>query len=115
MHTAVVVIIVLIKITFGKVIIMNKTFFSLVAVALTLAVSPALADHHGDKKGGKFLKLDTDGNGIVSKTEFLSGAEGRFSKMDANGDGEITKEEAQAAKEKAHERLKERREKKAAE
>jgi Ca2+-binding EF-hand superfamily protein len=41
----------------------------------------------------KFETLDTNADGVISNTEFISGASDRFSKMDANDDGEITPRE----------------------
>jgi len=63
---------------------------------ILLASAPmALAGHHegGDHKSDWFAKVDTDGNGTISKAEFLAKHEKKFNKMDANGDGEISKEE----------------------
>jgi hypothetical protein len=40
-------------------------------------------------------EADTNGDGNISKQEFMAGCEKRFQKMDANGDGQITKEERQ--------------------
>lgn len=81
------------------------------ALALAFAASPALADHHeGHKKGGMFEKADVNGDGVVSKEEFMKSQEERFSKMDANGDGSFTKDEAEAMKKKWAEKRKERKE-----
>jgi Ca2+-binding EF-hand superfamily protein len=88
---------------------MNK-FLALTAVVLTFTAVPALADHHGEgKKGKMFEKHDTNGDGVISKAEFLSHAEERFSKMDVNGDGEVTKEEGKAAREAKREKREERK------
>lgn len=35
----------------------------------------------------------TNGDGVVTKTEFLADADARFAKLDANKDGKITKDE----------------------
>ena len=37
--------------------------------------------------GDKPTKMDTNGNGAVSKTEAMAAADARFAKMDANSDG----------------------------
>ena len=84
--------------------------FATTAILLTLGLSPAFAEGYGDK-ADKLLKMDKDGNGVVTKSEFLEQAEERFSKMDTDGNNEITKEEAQTAKEKMRARMKEHREK----
>ena len=63
-------------------------------------------------KGAKmFEKHDTNGDGVISKAEFLTHAEERFSKMDVDGDGNVTKDEAKAAKEKMREKWKEMKDK----
>lgn len=40
-------------------------------------------------------EVDTNGDGNISKEEFMASCEKRFQKMDANGDGQITKEDRQ--------------------
>ncbi len=101
---------------------MNKylvlSALTLGAIALPFAAGYA-DDHkggHDGKKGNRFEKMfekqDIDGNGEVSKEEFLKGAEERFAKMDLNGDGVITKEEAKENMEKMREKMKEHKGKK---
>lgn len=51
-----------------------------------------LASHHGGGKD-KMKMMDTDGDGSVSKEEFLSHKEQHFNKKDANGDGVLTEDE----------------------
>jgi len=90
----------------------RKHIIALGAVALMLSASPVLADDHGGEgKGGPFVKHDTNGDGVISKSEFLSHAEERFKKMDADGNGEVSKEEARAGHKKMRENMKERGEK----
>ena len=43
-------------------------------------------------------ETDTNGDGNISKEEFMASCEKRFAKMDANGDGQITPEERQQMK-----------------
>lgn len=95
-----------------------KKLFIYTAMALLLIFPSAFADEHGGKNG-MFGKHDTNGDGTISKAEFLSHAEERFAKMDANGDGSISKEEGKAAREDRRsnmkERMKQRKEKRASE
>lgn len=95
-----------------------KKLFIYTALALVFMSPSAFADNHGGK-GGMFEKHDTNGDGTISKAEFLSHAEERFAKMDANGDGSITKEEGKAAREERRgnmkERMQKRKEKRASE
>lgn len=72
----------------------------------TLAAMIALQGLGQDASGSRFGKLDTDGDGSISKTEFetaLSGsgvdtasADSLFSTLDANGDGSVGKNELAA-------------------
>jgi len=93
----------------------NRVLTLLTVGAATLALSShAMAEDHGGKmhKGAKmFEKHDTNGDGVISKAEFLTHAEERFSKMDVDGDGNVTKDEAKAAKEKMREKWKEMKDK----
>ncbi len=71
-----------------------KTFVTLSISALilgALSLSTIHAGHHG---GGKKMEMmDTDGDGAVSKEEFMSHKEQRFMKKDENGDGVLSEEE----------------------
>ena len=52
-----------------------------------------LASHHGDGKGHKMKMMDTDGDGVISKDEFMSHKEQKFNKKDENGDGVLSEDE----------------------
>ena len=55
--------------------------------------------HEGKDRQAKFMeKIDKDGDGAISKSEFLSKHEEHFSKADTDGDGLLTKEEMKEAK-----------------
>lgn len=60
-----------------------------------LAVAPASADSmgHGHKRQQgmqqRFSEADKNGDGTITKEEFLIAAEARFSRMDQDGDGKI--------------------------
>lgn len=87
------------------------------AVALGLSAGAAYAEggDHGkphDKAhrgGGLMQKIDTNGDGNVSKAEFMAKHEEMFAKMDADSNGSLTKDEMKAAREKMKEKMKERR------
>jgi hypothetical protein len=99
----------------------------IVSAAAALALVPALQAEGGPKggkgNGGKegcrprpgkmFEKRDADGDGVLTKEEFLGGvkdearkpkAEERFAKLDADGDGKVTKDEMKGAMKKHRER-----------
>ncbi len=60
-----------------------------------------VADGHGDKKMckmKKMKKMDADGDGVVSKDEFMAHAEKKFSRKDKDGDGVISAEEMKSMK-----------------
>lgn len=57
-------------------------------------------DHQGgmqpQRRGGhgdRLREMDKDGDGAVSKAEFLAKAEERFARMDTNHDGKLTPED----------------------
>ena len=52
--------------------------------------------------GGHFKRMDTDGDGKVSRTEALSAAEAAFNRADANSDGFVTRDEMRAAHKSHH-------------
>ena len=60
------------------------------------------------KPAGHVNKRDLDGNGAISKSEFMTGAEKRFMARDSNADGQISKEERAAAHSQAQQRRAER-------
>ncbi len=79
-----------------------KKILLLGAAVLTMNAIPALAEeggkkHHGGMKMEKmFAEQDTNGDGKVSKDEFVAHATKRFEEMDGNKDGGVTKEEIKA-------------------
>ncbi len=91
-----------------------KKLIMLAALGLVVQTAPVLAGHHEDgegKKGAWMEKVDTNGDGVISKSEFLTHAEEKFAKKDKDGNGEITKEEAKEARKMKKEHMKERVEK----
>lgn len=91
-----------------------KKLITLSICAFALGFSmPALAEDGGEAKGkgGPFVKHDTNGDGVISQSEFLKHAEERFSKMDSDGDGSVSREEAKAAHKAKREKMKDMREK----
>ncbi len=58
---------------------------SIIASASALLFAAAVYAAPGDR----MAKTDSDGNGLVSKTEAMAAADARFARMDANGDGTI--------------------------
>jgi len=85
--------------------------------AVTMTSGAVMAEHHEGKMMGKHKhkmmeKIDTNGDGLISKSEFMAGQVEKFKKMDLNGDGSLSKEEKKAAyqarKEQRHE-MKEKR------
>jgi hypothetical protein len=94
----------------------HRILFLVAALAgVGFASGSVWAAHHegGDAKGkghhkrhGKhmFEKKDADGNGEVSKAEWLAASEARFADADTDGNGSITQQEWQDA----HDRMKKR-------
>ncbi len=72
----------------------NKTKFSLIlACGLALAAGPVVS---ANDVRDEFRMLDTDGDGRISRTEHLLGAQASFNRVDANSDGVITLAEMDA-------------------
>ena len=90
---------------------MTRKILLFSATILAVSAMPVLADGHGEDARRGLGHHDTNGDGTITKDEFLAHAEKRFAKMDANGDGTITRGEAKEAREKMREKRKERREK----
>ncbi|OQX19315.1 MAG: hypothetical protein BWK76_04800 [Desulfobulbaceae bacterium A2] len=79
------------------------------ATALSVQAQPGDADGTDREKmrqrmQERMRQLDANGDGSISKTEFMALAEQRFAKLDTNGDGQISKEERAAIAEKVRQR-----------
>lgn len=48
---------------------------------------------HGPRGEKMFAHVDTNSDGVITRSEFSGGAEKRFARLDANSDGAVTKEE----------------------
>ena len=75
----------------------NKILPLTIAAALVLGISilgasHVFAGHHGHGKN-KMEMMDTNGDGSISKDEFMSHKEQHFMKKDENGDGVLTEDE----------------------
>ena len=72
--------------------------FATLFVSLSILAAPASAGHHksgeqGAAKQNRFATADGNGDGVISRDEFMARAAERFEKMDANGDGSLSKDE----------------------
>jgi Ca2+-binding EF-hand superfamily protein len=72
----------------------------LVAMAISLLGIISISAHDGKGKGhmGKehFKKIDTDGDGKISKDEWQKFHESKFTEMDKDTDGSLSEEEIQS-------------------
>lgn len=71
-----------------------KKIIMFTAAAVLLFGAEAIAGGHTEEA---FFKKDANGDGVVSKEEYLKSSEEKFAKMDADGNGSITKEERKEA------------------
>jgi len=67
----------------------------LAALSLGVMALPAGAETPADQA---FARLDANGNGSLSRDEFLDLRRQMFAALDANGDGFLTREEIEAAR-----------------
>jgi Ca2+-binding EF-hand superfamily protein len=64
------------------------------ALASTALAGVATANPPGQTgRGAGMMRADTDGDGSISRAEYMAQAEARFARMDANGDGQIAGDE----------------------
>ena len=102
-----------------------KSLFKLsaaVSLVTALSATPALAAHHEDGKHGmagamkekmheRYTAADKNGDGVISKEEFMNEAEERFKSIDADGNDELSKEEIKEHHKEKREKWKEMKEK----
>lgn len=67
----------------------------LMAAVATFIAAPAMANDPA-KLDEKFSKMDTDGNGSISQSEYTTAKADKFEDADTNGDGMLSKEELKA-------------------
>jgi Ca2+-binding EF-hand superfamily protein len=67
--------------------------------AADIASSPAAVERIDHRAESIVKRLDTAGNGYVTKDEVLAAAQNRFARMDANGDGKLTPDELSSPRE----------------
>ena len=79
-----------------------KKLFLMAALAtgiMTVSMT-VMADNH--------MKTDTDGDGMISKAEFMAKHEEMFAKIDTDGDGMLSKEERKDARERSKQKMKDK-------
>ncbi len=82
---------------------MNTTMKLFIAATACAGVaSAAFAHGHGGGKGPRaermFERMDTDGDGRVSREDARTFAAARFARLDTNSDGQVTKDERHAGR-----------------
>lgn len=96
-----------------------RKILALSAMALILSPVAVFADEeevkHRPENIEKFMermfdKNDKDGDGVISKEEFLANAEEKFKGMDKDGDGKLTKDEAKSHREEMRDKWKAKKE-----
>ncbi len=81
------------------------------APGMTPEVQARMKAKAEERRKEHFASVDPDGDGKVTKEEFLNSAIERHKKMDLDGDGKVTKEEIRKLHDERKEKFKERREK----
>jgi len=76
-----------------------------VASGAAWATEPEGGAGKGQGRAAQWLESkDADGNGEISRDEWMTSCEARFDKMDADGSGGVTGEEMKAARQKQRQR-----------
>ena len=78
---------------------MRRRLLLLATTLITTSIigASAWAAHHEDK-GKHFDKKDANGDGTITKAEWMEFSEVRFTELDTDGDGSVTKQEWNAKK-----------------
>lgn len=64
------------------------------ALVVAMVILPVYAEDSGSDAGYSFNALDADGDGVVSRTEYIDGMKATiFERLDKNGDGNIVSTE----------------------
>jgi hypothetical protein len=94
---------------------MKKLLMTGLALIVLSHASFALAEEQAPAEGkaNKVQKFDADGDGVLSKAEFVKMHEEKFDAMDSDSDGFLSKEEVVAARKGMHEKVKAQQEKRA--
>ena len=78
---------------------------SAILAGLLLGLAPVCAAAAQDMPGQRILqRLDTNGDGAISKDEILAGRERLFTRLDRNGDGVIDDNEIETARQAMEDR-----------
>jgi hypothetical protein len=89
-----------------------KKLFLMAAVlgAFAITSNAVIAGHHegGNHKGKMMERVDTNGDGMVSKAEFMAKHEAKFVKMDKDGDGSLSMDEMKKNMKKMKDRVKDK-------
>jgi hypothetical protein len=83
-----------------------KRIILMTATGLALAITAGAAS--AQERGGPMARADADGDGVITRAEFIEARLAPLRRLDADGDGTITRAEADAARAAAPERANDR-------
>ena len=92
---------------------MKKIMLMTAACTAIALAAPAFAEgakDAGKGPGKRFEAVDTNKDGFVDESEFLTRSKAAFKRSDTDGDGKLSEEERKAAREARKEKREERRE-----
>jgi Ca2+-binding EF-hand superfamily protein len=72
--------------------------FLLLAFAASAIAAPAFAQDAPQRGGGMLSRLDTNGDGVVTREEYNADVAARFARLDTDKDGKVTQAERDAAR-----------------
>ncbi len=72
---------------------MTKTFLIAALLAATLAAPAGARMLGGGDAMDPFADADANGDGVITRAEFLTARSARFAKLDRNGDGAVSRDD----------------------
>lgn len=80
----------------------------LLGLGMGVAMAGGPMGDHGKMHEKAWQKLDADGDGTISRQEFIDRADKRFAALDKDGNGEVTKAEWKSKLGEMKEKMRER-------
>ncbi|WP_249341042.1 MULTISPECIES: hypothetical protein [unclassified Sphingomonas] len=73
--------------------LVSATLAGVLVTVAAAGIASASMDHGQNGDLGRFARADADGNGTITRAEWIAAANARFDKLDVNKDGKLTPDE----------------------